>query len=362
MLRNVTLAIMIFGLLAMVSGCSKSTSTDDDAYADFGGLTPTDEAPAFNDPLLLADGEADKAYDDPLLDSNDVDTTIEVAEENGTYALRIIWGSMEYDSTITEITDWSGSLTVSRGAEVIRRTIAFEDGQDYIVPRTDRELIEWVSFTTVHHDGIFVNLYIPPVDTTDSLILYAPVTVEFTTGPFSITFNIDDLVALDTIYDLDDSVNSVSFRGFKINPLDCPKGFMEGYWGKDSTGQGVFKGRWISQHGFLAGYVQGYWGTDLDSNATNMFYGKWVDINGQFEGFLKGQYKNHPMTSNSRNYGGWIRGDIFNADRLKIGALHGHYKKVRCDCDGRMGLFGARWKTFCPRTADTIEPDDGIED
>jgi len=362
MLRNFTLSILVFGLLALVSGCSQSTSSDTEDYSEFGGYLPSDETPAFGDQVLLADSEADKAYDDPLLDSNDVDTTIMEAEDNGSYALRIIWGSLEYDSTVTELTDWTGSLTISRGAEIIRKKIRFEDGQDEIVHRTDRKLIEWVSFTTVHHDGIFVNLYVPPVDTTDTLTVDEPVTVTFTTGPFSKTFDITELIALDTIYDLEDSVNSVAFRGFKIYPRECPKGFMEGYWGKDSTGRGVFKGRWMSQHGYFGGHVRGHWGVDRDGNETNVFYGKWIEANGSFKGFLKGKYHKHPMTSNSQNHGGWIKGEIFNSDRAKIGALRGHYKKSRCGCDGKLGHFQARWKTYCPKTSAVIVDDDKIEE
>jgi len=374
MKRVLTLMLMSIALISFIIGCGENSADSGDDLeqlaADFGGFMPSDEAPAFGDPDLLAMVDDDVEFDDQILATPSVDSIIDDAAEAGSYALRIIWGSLEFDSTVTEVTDWTGSLTITRGAEIIRRVIAFEDGQDYIVPRTDRKLIEWVSKTTVHHDGIFVNLYIPAIDTTDTLATDEPVTVNFTTGPFSKTFTLDEIAAIDTVYYLDDDVNAVSVRGFKIYPRECPKGFLEGYWGKDSTGMGVFKGRWISQHGVLAGYLFGHYGIDPDdpdSATANMFFGKYIDVNGQFEGLLKGEYKgwNINFSGNGNNYfwrhfgGGWFRGQFYDANGNPMGVLRGSYHRPRCDCEDGRGFFKGRWKTYCPEmTANSL--DDGM--
>lgn len=370
MFRKLFPIIIAVALIGLMIGCSKDDSTTGgttDSIADeFGGYLPTDEAPAFGDPELAADIEADQAYSDPMLAVSSVDSVIDESTEAGTYVMRILWGSMEYDSTVTEVTDWSGSLTISRGAEIVRRTIRFEPGQDYILDRTDRSLIEWVSLTTVHHDGICVNLYVPPVDSTDTTTAAdEPVTVSFETGPFSISFDISEIAALDTIYYLDDEVNAVAFRGFKIYPGACPKGFLEGGWGTDSTGQGIFKGRWISQHGALAGFLEGTWGVDPDGNQTNVFYGKWIDLNGQFQGLLRGTYKPVAFGLQGNGHmqyygGGWFRGNFYDKNQNVLGVLRGHYQKSRCDCDGRLGFFKGRWKTYCPSTT-VDEVDDGLD-
>lgn len=366
MARNILIALMALGLLAMIAGCGQdsasSSESDFEAIAsEFGGYTPTDEAPAFGDPAMQAEMAGDEEFTDKLL------TTPEVAaivnnDETGAYALRIVWGSMDFDSTVTEVTDWSGSLSVTRGAEVIRRLIRFEPWQDYILPRTDRKLIEWVSKTTVHNDGIFVNIYIPPNTTTESTSADEVVTVTFETVPFSITFEISDLTKLDTIYYLDDEVNAVAFRAFKLHPMACPKGFLGGRWGRDSTGQNVFYGRWMSVDGALVGHLKGHWGYDPDSNWINVFYGKYIDITGQFEGLLRGVYIPRPPNTNPNaacNTGGKFYGYFYDANGNVKGVLRGHYRLPRCNARCTMGTFHGRWKTFCPRAVSVDEGFDG---
>jgi hypothetical protein len=352
MKRHLIIAILSLGLLALIAGCSQKTSdsqNDQSEIADeFGGYTPTDEQPAFGDQVLAAEMEGDEEYNDQVLSSPTVDSIINDSEEEGAYALRIVWGSLEFDSTVTEVTDWSGSLTISRGAEIVRRLIRFERGQDYILPREDRKVIEWVSVTTVHYDGIFVNLYVPPVDPNDTNVTAdEPVTVTFATGPFTVSFNIEELMTLDTVFVLEDGVNAVAFRGFKVFPGICPKGFLGGRWGKDSTGQGIFFGRWISRNGALIGHLRGHWGTDRDGNPDNVFYGKWIDINGKFEGFLKGHYYARPCPNVVRDRFGQFKGFFYDANRNVKGALNGHYMRSRTDEENSLGFFLGRWKTFC---------------
>ena len=88
--------------------------------------------------------------------------------------------------------------------------------------RTDRTLIEWVSQTTVHNDGLAVDIFVPrpapTLDTTEVPLVDTlgdstwtivvdtsypepePVTVEFATGPYSRTFELAELQSLDTIW------------------------------------------------------------------------------------------------------------------------------------------------------------------
>ena len=375
MFRNLLIGLLTLSLLGIFTGCGKdsASSSDNDmkSIADrFGGFTPTDEPVAFGDPTIAAESIGDEPFDDNIAASPAVDSIVDDAL-TGAYALRIIWGSMHYDSTITVPTDWTGSLAVNRGAEVLRRTIRFEPAQDYILPRTDRKLIEWVSQTTVHNDGIFVNLYIPPADTADTAaVADSSVTVTFDTAPFEITFHLNDLKSLDTIYYLADSVNAVAIRVFKIEPLACSKGFFDGHWGTDSTGQGIFGGRWISIHGATTGYIEGIWGNDLDTTGDNLFFGKYIDINGQFEGLLRGKYKPHPnMHANPNAFchaGGWIFGNFFDGDGNAMGVIKGHYLMPKQDSTDAMGYMQGRWKTFCPRDFNSHDGDghdgDGMDD
>ena len=366
MSKRFLIFISLFGLLALIAGCSKDSASPEEelTVADqFGGFTPTDEAPNFGDPDFTAGLAVETEYNDSMLDSLDYDSVINIPAINA-YAIRIVWGSPSYDSTVTALTDWTGSLSMSRGGMVLRRTIGFESFQDYILPRTDRKLIEWVSFTSVHHDGIFAYLFVPPFDSLlDSLAVDTPVTVTFDTEPFDLTLRLDDLSSLDTVFYLDDSVNVVAVRAFKITPQVCPGGFLEGKWGVDSTGQGIFEGRWISRHGLLAGYVKGIWGPDTTNNIRRAFYGKWIDVSGRFEGLLKGTYRPHPDWHASdvafSRAGGRFFGHFYDANANPLGVLKGHYMMPRRFSDDGMGYFAGRWKTFCGKTE---YEDDGFDD
>lgn len=369
MIRNLIYGLFVLALFGFLVGCgqdSATSSNENESLADdFGGFDASAEAPGFGDPELISNMEGDEDYNDDILTSPEVDSLVN-NNQAGVYVLRAVWGSLEYDSTITEITDWTGTLTISRGAIVVRKLIRFEPGQDYIIrPRTARDTIAWVSATTVHHDGIFFQIYVPPTTITDEqVVVTSPVTVKFETGPFSITFNLDELVALDTIYYLDDSVNAVAFRGFKYHPHPCPKGFLEGHWGVDSTGQGVFRGRWISRNGLLVGHLRGYWGRmDVDGIVMNIFYGKYIDLSGNFRGLLKGIYQPHPSAHANPNAfahaAGWFYGHFYDGNGAVQGVLKGHYKMPRNDARGRLGYFAGRWKTYC---GDERAVDDGFEE
>jgi hypothetical protein len=358
MFQKLLLMLLVLGLFGLMIGCSETTksSSDNDLFADeFDGFTPTDEEVAFGDSYLASLGE-DSVYNDSLENDSTVEACVN-HKHTEVYALRIIWGRMEFDTTldsaaIADISpiDWSGSLAIDDGAMLLRRLIRFEPATDTILPRTDRKLLEWVSMTTVHNDGIFVNLYIPPSAAT------VIETITFETGPLTKTFAISDLEKMDTVFYLDDSVNAVAFRAHKLERNGCPKGFLEGHWGRDSSGQGIFRGRWISQHGLLAGYLKGRWGkeviNDNDTTVLKVFYGKYIDVNGRFEGLLRGIYVPHPWSNilASCPPHGKFYGHFYDANRNVQGVLKGNYRMAPVDSNHKRGYFGGRWKTYCPRT------------
>jgi hypothetical protein len=335
----------LFGFLA--AGCSDNPSETAETGElnledEFGGYTASAEPAAFGDQELLSsaeDMEGDE-YDDPIMLSPQVDSMM--ADSVGEfYHLRLLWGQLRYDSSVTTSTDWTGSLSVSNGVEIIRRTIRFELGQDYIPTRTDSSLIEWVSYTTVHNDGIVADIYIPPTDTDQA------VTVVFETGPYTRTFSLDELTTLDTIVYLDDAdSNAVAMYAFKREAGYCPRGFLSGHWGYDEEGNGVFRGVWMARGGWITGYVSGHYGVNADGN--QVFYGKWISANGDFEGLLRGTYDQRPSVNANpraaRRAGGWFYGHIFNADSEEIGVLRGKYRSHPAF---RNGFFSGRWKRHC---------------
>ncbi|MEK7774497.1 MAG: hypothetical protein AAB305_01255 [Candidatus Zixiibacteriota bacterium] len=360
-------------LLAVVSlvGCSKNATepapqdSSNILNESNGGFTTTSEAPGFGDPLLTIDAAGEVEYADPFATASDVDSQL-VHPMAGVYHIRILWGHLEFDSTELDVTDWSGSLTSTRGCEVLRRVIRFEEG-DVILPRTDRKRIEWVSHTRPHNDGIAVDLVIPPpkpiIDTEYVWIIDSvlgdssyevnidtawpqplPVNVTFQTGPYSRTFSLEELARLDTIVTLEDG-NEVSFTAFKFERFDCPKGFLGGRWGNDDSGNGVFAGTWIDRNG-PSGHVRGRWGTN--DAGENVFFGKWISENGEFEGLLRGKWMPHPNehadSTAFEHAGGWFAGKIFDAADIEIGVLRGLF---RTHPEEKAGAFMGRWKLLC---------------
>jgi hypothetical protein len=352
--RSVLFALVAIALITAFAGCSKNPAEPSATNAaglnlntPTGGYTSSNEAPGFGDPILDPALSGEKPYADPMYDS-----TVDSMRSNlavDWYHFRAQWGHLVPDTAESTWTDWSGSLTINRGALVLRRTIKFEDN-DSILPRTDRRKIEWVSRTRPASDGIAVDIFLPrpqpvidtvtdsalTVDTTliiDSLPVidtiwvvdtltndstftlgfhfeydttamydttFTPVTVVDTVYPsndaslvfstlnYSRTFSLADLMKLDTIITLADS-NEVAFQAMRIYRNVCPRGFLAGHWSAiDSTGFGYLNGRWIGKWGIADGYFEGHYGYNDDS--VKVFFGKWIDSVGEFEGFLQGRW------------------------------------------------------------------------
>ncbi len=367
MKKLLTLSLIL--TLAFFAGCSEQPIEPEETgqfnlESEFGGFDASSEEPRFGDAALLASDAGDLNYDDPILTLSMADSLVRDMDAR-LFHLRMVWGKLRYDSTITEQTDWSGSLSITRGAFGIRKVIQFEEGQDELLARLKRQLIEWKSFTTVHHDGLAIDILVPRelptidsiwvIDTlSDSMLIIdtlwpEPVTVSFETGPYSRTFTLRELASLDTVIYLDDS-NAIAFHGFQIDRIQCPRGFLNGQWGFDDSGNGRFRGTWTDQHGRITGHLTGHFGRkNSDSrNARRVFFGKWIAPDGRFEGFLRGTWEPHPNYHADQtafeHAGGKFNGSIYTAERRKIGALKGIYRSA--DSDGR-GFFQGRWKLLC---------------
>lgn len=390
-IKELVLAFMPALLLLLAIGCSNKNVEpelliDEPNLTDeFGGYSTVSESPGFGDDELLDEAYASNdEYGDPMLSDSAV-TVFTSDPEAGLYHLRIVWGQLRFDSNVANPTDWSGSLSITRGAEIIRRVINFELGQDYIAPRTDRKLIEWVSQTTVHNDGIAVDLLVPPVrpvlDTTkaeftdsagNTVIIIEvdttwpeaePVTISFNTGPYSTTFDLDELVSLDTIVFLEDS-NAVAFHALKLDLFPCPRGFLAGRWAFDDSGSGRFRGIWLNRAGLVVGYIKGHFGRR--EYGEKVFFGKWVSREGRFQGFIRGHWDfsdSSQIVASATPTGGFFRGQIFSEDGIQIGNLAGHFITRESGNDALGGFFQGNWKIPCPdKSFSDIDNDNDNDD
>lgn len=351
MKRNLVLLGLLAVVAFMLGACSSNSTEPADTGTtldDFGTYKPTDEAPNFGDADVaeLTTEAEETDYADPVALSPVVDS-VENLDHPDIFAMRIVWGNLEQDSGVTDLTDWSGTLTLSRGAVVVKRTIRFEPGQDYLLPRYNDsgvyipEELRFVSQTSWHFDGLRLNLYIPP-SVTDEIV-----TLTYESPQLSITFTMDELEELDTLVNIGYG-NAISFQSMRFEPASHLRGGLIGRWGRDDEGNGIFYGTWKNTAGTLMGTLKGEWGTDEDGNP--VFAGKYIDINGQFEGLIKGKWR---INGNGANATGHFAGRIYNADLEPIGKLHGHFKR---GMTRKGGFFAGRWSVGIPTTMADEQP------
>jgi len=316
-----TLTIVLLGIFVL-GGCSQDSGTTiDDSESlnlveEFGGYQPTSEQPGFGDP------EITENYSEPEAAGKDLNNIPELSSIQSdsnvlVYSFRILWGILDYDSTITTPTDWSGSLTVDTGCIKVINKILFETGDHFVRPRPNARTLEWISYTQPHYDGILVFMYFRPGDDVMNT------EVKFETGPYSRTFTLFELDSLDEVIDVAELGNKISFGARKLERLECPEGFLEGRWVKRGIlGPGLFYGRFVSFDGLFLGHVKGHWGRRIE-DGVQIFFGKWINHYGQFRGFLKGKWGYN--TSEEPESEGWFEGHYYGADGIERGDLAGDW-------------------------------------
>lgn len=171
-------------------------------------------------PVLSTKTAHKKFYTGPESASDGIDSSAS-ERDPGFSHLRNAWGRFCFDSADTEATDWGGSLSVNRGAEIVRRVIRREPAQDYLLSLTDRQSIESVSGTSIYNDGVAVDIVIPrPIPVLESMstidscfecdmlmttvvnTVYPeldPVKEVLETGLLRSTFSVEEISALDTL-------------------------------------------------------------------------------------------------------------------------------------------------------------------
>jgi hypothetical protein len=327
----------------MLAGCSSSSNKSVNSGGNpfnqaFGGLSATNESPAFGDPTLMSmSGDAD-AHDN-MMGSSDLDSLIHGIGVN-VFSVEFRWGHLQVDSTETVVTDWSGSLTIQRGAIVAIRTIGFDTGDHLVMPRHSRTELDWVSHTKEASDGILVYVYDPTGGA------YYGNNFTFTTTPYTRTINTTGLDSLSDLVNVGN--NQVSINILKVTSLDCSGGFLDGRFIRSELDRdtGVFMGRWLSRGGLLFGHYRGRFGVRDDG--TRVMYGKWIsagppdesDAAGTFHGLLSGTWGYDANVDPVLLNHGWFLGDIYNGSQTIIGHYSGTWVAVAPASNGGIGNGG----------------------
>ncbi|MBV8763047.1 MAG: hypothetical protein JO257_37520 [Deltaproteobacteria bacterium] len=322
-MRQLPLALLLASA-ACVDQAPASTDNSSTAQSAIeqsnGGETTADEAPMFGDQVAFdaMSIEADTAVSDSMASDPGV-TTIAAAPDVASHRLVIAWGKLPADPNGVA-RDWSGSLTISRGALVVSRTIGFEAATDHLDPRTSKDSVSFASITKPFVDGLALRVLDPTPSSADPLTLtYAPAN-----GGASYTLDLAQLATGPLVVDAGD--------GFKIVAAalrdhdGCEHGFMRGRWHQLLPNLGVYRGLVVGPEGAVIGHVRGIYGQR--KNGDRVLFGKFIDDAGRFKGILAGTYGGGDFQAK------WIAKD---GDH---GIIKGKYVE---SADVRGGMFAARW-------------------
>jgi hypothetical protein len=365
-------ALLIAGLGCQNDSISPDSSTSEQTInldSPTGGLTTSDESPAFGEPDQFAALSSEASVDDPIVKRMPPDDSL-TARGARFYEFRAIWGRLPQmnDSNAADPCplDWSGTLHMDGGIIVLQKTIAFEENDS--VSRVDSATIGWISHTGPGVDGIQVRLVVP--GDPDFCAGCVPA-LTLSTGPYTRTFTLPELLALELVAPVDTCGNAISITSVLVPP-GCPHGQLMGAWKKielDSAAsadtlpnggivQGVFRGVWVGKGGRIAGHLKGIFG--LNSAGDPVFFGKYIDLTGRFKGILRGKIGMRPAPWYDREPGngpgpgnedcvrpprGWFAGEWIDAKYDVQGRLRGRW----IASDEGEGFFHGIWGMKCSR-------------
>lgn len=297
----------------------------DDIELDDGGLDMDDELPLFGEPELFANLDL-TADETDIVDEYASDAevlAVSDAPDAVMDELFIAWGGGD------EVTDWSGSITISAGVMVARRAVRFE-GADRVQPRTNPRRIDFNSRTLRHHDGLRIRLAARADNATGREI-----TIDM--GGESRTVRLDELLDRPEVRDVGDRGDRIVLVAHR-RPIDvCDNGFMRGKWHQLGRGYGVFHGRVANSDGELIGNMRGFYGQRR--NGDRAFFGKYINRAGEFKGIFGGTYRDGHFAGRWKVRGGdhGLLGGVYreSAPGNRVGGGYiGRWAETSCNARG----------------------------
>jgi hypothetical protein len=283
------LSLSLALLLVVPSAACVHHADDPDVSAALelpsGGLDTTDEAPAFAADTELADAaiEGDAAAVDTLA-TDPATGALDRASAGRGHTFMVLWGKLPADRAAQDVRDWTGSLQISRGGLVVRRTVGFEDRTDHLVPRTALDTVSFASMTKPFVDGLVLTALDPAAATARE-----PLTLTYTPADGSTPYTLDlsRLAAGRIVVDAGDGFKIIAV-GHQRAAQPCDRGFMRGRWHAVARNQGRFLGVVASEDGESVGHVRGIYGQR--GTGEPVLFAKFIDRAGQFRGILAGTF------------------------------------------------------------------------
>jgi hypothetical protein len=344
MKREKFLKGLIWGLLSslIMLGCmSEEKGEDSDqifGYGEFslekanGGFDQNSQVDIFEvvDPEIYNEDSTVYQEDESIVESIKKESSDQHVK---VYILRIIWGQLSGNPGVREVIRWDGTIFSEDAVIRIERLIRFERF-DHVLPRYDARIVEYISRTRPHNDGLLLRIVVPKAA---FLSGYQP-TLTFASDLLVKTFALKEFEdGFAKIIKVDGFGNKVSFVGFAIKP--CPEGFLGGYWKRINRRGGIFGGKWIDEIGIRKGELGGIWGRDRTGE--RVFYGIYLEF-GEFGGILRGTY-----TPDEAVAGGTFEGEWVDKDLKPQGILYGHYGLLPYTHVVHKGYFHGVWEKDC---------------
>ncbi len=287
---SLSLAALLTVPSAACTGSSGTSGTDDTQTVTSnlekanGGFDTTDEAPAFGDESAVAAAaiEGDASASDALA-TDPATVAMEQASAASGFRLAIVWGKLPADPGATVARTWTGSLKVSRGGLIVRRTIGFEPATDHLLPRVSLDTVSFASVTKPYVDGLALTVLDPTPSATDAQTLtYSPAD-----GSTSYTLDLSQLTAGPIVVDAGNGFQIVAV-GRPRQVAACDGGFMRGRWHALSAHLGTYLGIVTDLDGLPVGHVRGVYGDRR--NGDPVMFGKFIDAEGNFRGLIAGSF------------------------------------------------------------------------
>jgi hypothetical protein len=296
-----------------------------------GGFDTADEAPEFGvqADFTAAAIESDSVATDALA-GDPTTTAIDRASAAAGFRMLVVWGKLPADRDATASRDWTGSLRLSRGGLIVRRTIAFEDRTDQLLPRVSLDAVGFQSVTRPYVDGLALTVLDPPSPTTTGS---QTLTYTSADGASVYTFDLSQLATGPIVVDAGDGFQMVAI-GVHRQAAACDRGFMRGRWHALSAHLGRFLGVVTDENGAPVGHVRGVYGQRRSGD--DALFGKFIDREGHFRGllagaFADGQYRARWIDRQGEH--GTAHGAYFEGATATAGHFLGRWAESTCTAD-----------------------------
>ena len=356
-MKNLVVLVAL-AVVCLLSGCGSDKATV--PLAGDNAQVSAREVPAEVQRLLDQIGVTNSGILPEEFKSSGIPTPSNTDALYDTYNVTFIWGSLLNATTPSNtlpLVDWSGDLTVSQyGVISATKTIAFEAGQDYLLPVSTPAMSAWVSKTSGDFDGLNFIIRFPKVTPAST-----EGTITFATTPFDLQLTENQLKWFSAYYQISNTAGIVVHSQL-IPPADTlERGLMTGHWIKANVSgdSGTFNGLWLDENNSPAGYFSGIFWTQNDGR--RLFSGSVSGyLTDQVIAYLHGTwYYDDPRLcpicgSGHGRYTGFFRYVSENADAGMIGGEFGSLSLPPEQLDLPLSGFWAEMRYPCASAADNV--------